>query len=45
MKLHRKKVKLKMTARNISRVKLPLIQSKRPKTLSLANAEIEKHLV
>jgi hypothetical protein len=45
MKLRREKVKLKMTARNNSCVKLPLIKSKRPKTLSLTNAEIERHLV
>jgi hypothetical protein len=43
MKLHREKLKLR--ARKNFRVKLPLIKSKRPKTLSLTNAEIEKLLV
>jgi len=42
MKLRREKLKLR--ARKNLRVKLPLIKSKRPKTLSLTNTEIENLL-
>jgi len=37
--------KLKLKARKNFRVKLALVKSKRPKTLSLTNAEIENFLV
>ena len=42
MKLRREKLKLRV--RKNYRIKLPLIKSKRPKTLLLTNAEIEELL-